>query len=64
MKRSSRSRKIGISGLLTAPMRMAARWRAVNCHQLGSCQETTSPGPTPSAASAAAMRSTRAASSP
>ncbi|MNE32382.1 hypothetical protein D3C80_1259920 [compost metagenome] len=50
------SRKIGISGLHTAPMRTQAMNRALICHQLGNWQDTTSPFSTPSAARPAAMR--------
>ena len=64
MKPSSRSRKIGMTGLVIAPSRSAARCSAVNCHQFGSCIETTSPRPTPSRASPTASRSTRRTSSP
>ena len=48
MKRSSRWRKIGISGLATAPMRLQAKNSAMNSHQFGSWKATTSPRPMPS----------------
>ena len=38
--------RIGISGLLTAPIRIAARWTTSASHQFGSCCDTTSPRPT------------------
>jgi hypothetical protein len=47
MNDSSRSRKMCISGFITAPMREQARYVSVNCHQLGSWQATTSLRPTP-----------------
>ena len=63
MKESSRSRKIGISGLSTAPIREQARYIAVNSQPLGSCIATTSLRPTPRRARPTAMRSAMRASS-
>ena len=57
MNESSRSRKIGISGLITAPMREQARYIRLNCHQLGSCMATTSSRRTPRRCRPTAMRS-------
>src|SRR5437588_415219 len=50
-------------GFETAPSRSIATASAAPSIQFGSCQETTSPGRTPSAASPPAMRSARAARS-
>ncbi len=47
MKSSSRSRKIGISGSHTAPMRSAASEIVTNSSLLGSWKATGSPGLTP-----------------
>ena len=63
MNDSSRSRKMCISGFITAPMREHARYISENCHQLGSWHETTSLRPTPSRARPTAMRSAIVASS-
>ena len=48
MNESSRSRKMCISGFITAPIREQARYISVNSHQFGSWQDTTSFRPTPS----------------
>src|SRR5262245_24551325 len=63
MYSTSRARKSGPIWLATAPMRGQATNVYANSAQLGSWTVTTSPGPTPSRASAAAVRPTRSASS-
>ncbi len=62
MNDSSRSRKMGISGLSTAPMRAQARYSAVTSQPLGSWHDTTSLRATPSRLSPTAIRATNASS--
>ncbi len=54
MKVTSRSRRIGISGLCTAPSRARATITTTVSSVVGSCQETTVPRPIPCGVSAAA----------
>jgi len=62
MYRTSRSRRIGMIGQMTAPIRAQASVSAANCHRLGSWAETMPARRTPSSSSPPANRSTSAAS--
>jgi hypothetical protein len=64
MYSTSRLRKSGPIWLAMAPMRSQAKNTYANSTQFGSWMVMTSPGPRPRLCSAAAVRSTRASSSP
>ena len=64
MYSTSRLRKSGPIWFAIAPMRSQAKKTYANSTQFGSWMVTTSPGPTPTFCSTAAVRSTRSSSSP
>ena len=57
MNETSRSRRIGINGFCTAPIRAKARRSTTASSDVGNCQDTTVPARTPRAESAAAVAS-------